>query len=406
MLQLPNGCSCSSPSIYPKNWDRTGASMAEDWKIQFYFKDPAFLVKYPRGKFCIVKSGINRYKTLQERRFMIKKLHKEIMDALTVEGFNFISGESSNDPLSDEISTITPIITALNKVIDDLQIVESTRNSIKSALKRIERAALHLRYDHLAISIVTRRHIRAILKECGKQKNEKGEQLPWSACTFNHYRAYLMMLFDQLIEMEAIENDPISKIKKQKEIRKYKVTLTADQRLEVDNHFKSADPYYRRFMHIFFSSSSRVMEMIQLKPTDVNLEKGSFKITVKKGRYTHEDIRPIQDVAKPFWEELLQEATGQKYLFGRLLEPGDKPCPRDYVFKKWHREVCKKLEIPVTLYSLKNLNLDEIAESHSLKDASGTAGHKSTVITMKHYASGEKDRELKRMQKLGKSFAG
>jgi hypothetical protein len=71
-MLLPNGCSCSDPTVYPANWENTGASIKQDWYIQYYFYDPVFKEKYKNGKLFIVKGGINRLKTLSERREALK----------------------------------------------------------------------------------------------------------------------------------------------------------------------------------------------------------------------------------------------------------------------------------------------------------------------------------------------
>ncbi len=42
MLQLPNGCYCSQPSIYPSNWNKASASIKDKWYVQYHFHDPRF----------------------------------------------------------------------------------------------------------------------------------------------------------------------------------------------------------------------------------------------------------------------------------------------------------------------------------------------------------------------------
>ena len=407
MIYLPNGCSCSTPSVFPKNWEKGGASLKVNWKIQFYFHDPAFKDKYPHGKYCPMKGNVNRYKSLQERRFVTKILLEEVTAALKG-GFNPITGivkpEVEVQVNENDISPSTPFIIAL-KIANENMEAGSTKNNIASALKRIEKASFDLKYQNIPISEIDRQHFRRILKECGNQKDANAKSLPWSACTFNHYRSYLKMLFAELDEDGIIEHDPISKIKKQKEEKKYKATLNIEQRKKIDEHFKTADPYYHRFIHIFFHSGARPSELLKIKSSDVDIERGTFKITIKKGSYIHEDIRPIKDIVKNYWIEALNECMHGEYLFGKKLMPGGQSCTRDYVTKIWQQVVKLKLKIDIDLYTLKHLNLDETAALLSLKDASAMAGHKSTIITMKHYAFGEKGREMERLKGIKNSFA-
>ena len=66
--------------------------------------------------------------------------------------------------------------------------------------------------------------------------------------------------------------------------------------------------------------------------------------------------------------------------------------------------VKKKLNISADFYSLKHLNIDETADALDIKDASVMAGHTTPVITIKHYALNEKERQHERMSKVNNSF--
>ena len=67
--------------------------------------------------------------------------------------------------------------------------------------------------------------------------------------------------------------------------------------------------------------------------------------------------------------------------------------------------VKKKLGITADFYSLKHLNLDEISGALDIEAAAMMAGHTSPVITMKHYAVNEKDREMERLRKVNNKFS-
>ncbi len=77
-MLLPNGCAFSEPPVYPANWDKSGTSIKHDWHIQYYFYDPVFKEKYKNGKLFIIKGGINRLKTLAERKEAVKILLGEL----------------------------------------------------------------------------------------------------------------------------------------------------------------------------------------------------------------------------------------------------------------------------------------------------------------------------------------
>ncbi len=404
MLKLPSGCACSEPTVFPKNWKLAGANVKLKWRVQFYFYDPQNPDPKKRKKFCLIKGGINTFKTLEEKReatgFLLKEAKKMLLT-----GYNFITGQRA-DMSHKEVQPQTPFLEAL--WWSQKQMPEgTTKQNTASALRRIEKAANALRFNYFTIQEVRRKHFKKILDECGRQRDEKGKLLPWTACTYNHYRSYLMMLIPTLLDEEIIDSDPVGTIKKKIEEEKYREVLTPKQRQTVNDHFKNAMPNYWRFLHIFFHSGARVLELLKLKPEDVDIEAGIFKIWVRKGKKVRQDARPIKDVVKTLWVEVLQEAdtANQPYLFGPHLKPGARSCTRDWVTRIWNQEVKTKLGIDIDLYSLKHLNLDETAKLLDLQKAATMAGHTSTVVTMKYYAYNEKQRELDRLKKVDNAFA-
>jgi len=169
--------------------------------------------------------------------------------------------------------------------------------------------------------------------------------------------------------------------------------------------FARALDYSRSHLHRLMSGEesvsdelverARPVELLRIKTEDVNLKEGVFTIKVRKGNKYREQEKPIKKVAMKYWEEIMSESSPGQYIFGYKLKPGDKPATRDYLTKKWQREVKGKLKINIDLYSLKHKNLDEIAAYLSIKEAQKAAGHESQVITMV-YAVGEKKRENER----------
>ena len=146
MLQLPNGCSCSLPTISPKNWNLKGASITKDWYIQYRFHDPEFKTRYPLGKYCIVKSGINYFKTLSERRIGISVILKNEIRLLTEEGYNPCTN-TKDAPIQAnyEIEPTMPFNLALQSAADKMQFVPETLPDLKSCLKYVFQASTQLK---------------------------------------------------------------------------------------------------------------------------------------------------------------------------------------------------------------------------------------------------------------------
>lgn len=406
MVTLPNGCHCSELTVNPKNWDKPGASLTDPWYIQYYFYDPVNgAEKYKYGKLVIVKR-MNRFKKRSERVFITKKLIEAELNLLQLQGYNPIT-ERFMVPLATpgEIDPTTPFIAALNQVKEKVKVSHNTKIDIKSAVKYIELSAINLEYDRIPIGDIKRKHLRLILDNCRRVKKY------WSSHLFNHYRTYLIILFNELLELEAVDSNPVLAIKKEGITEKLRETMTPTQRTDIDKHFAATDPYFHRFLRVFFHSGARPVELLRLTAADVNIDQQVYKVIVRKGRKSREEERPIIDSVLPLWKNIMQEislisAAGPKiFLFGKFLKPSMQSSSRDYVSKKFKREAKKKLGITADMYSLKHSNLDEVAAELTLNDASGMAGHSTPVITMT-YAKGEKERQNDRLKKVTNKFAG
>jgi len=409
MRTLPNGCWCSELNVFPNNWDKAGASIKNSWRIEYYFHDPAYQddPKLKYGKLVIVKRMNSRkFKTLEERRVITKILLKEIRKMLEENGYNPITKKFAAELTNGDIEPTTNFIRACEMAKDKLKCSATTKLNIKSCLKFIEKSAINLNLHGLQISQVRRKHISNILNNCSRAKEY------WSPHLYNHYRTYLMMVFKKLVELEAVESNPVDEhLPKELVETPVRKTLSEDQVTRILEHFAN-DQNYLRFIHIFFHSGARPVELLRLKYSDVDLQAGIFKLKNRKGNKLREQEKPIKKVALQYWAALMEEVKPGDYLFGghrpNFLAPGIKPATRDYVTKKWNREVKddkKGLGIKVDLYSLKHKNLDEIAAYLSIKEAQKAAGHESPVITMV-YATGEAKRQNERYASVPNVLGG
>jgi len=394
MITLPHGCQCSEISVTPKDWKTCKASvMARNWHIQYYFYDTAI----KKRKFVLVK-GMNRFKTLVERRDATAQLIENELYNLKDKGYNPITGKF----LSESFGTIEPsagFIDALRKAFKLLKLEGTTMQDISSAINFFEIAAKKIGIDRIEIQSVKRRHFRQVLDMVGELKKS------WSAYSFNNCRAYLLMLYKKLLEEDAVDVNPVKEIPKQKIVLKLKRVLDEAERLRIDKHLKEVDPDYRRFIHIFFHSGSRKTEMVRLKVADVNLEKQVFKLFIKKGSQQREELRPIKNIALDFWKEQVKGASPDDYVFSTDFRAGKTRTTTKRIGNKWRAYVKEGLEIDIDFYSLKHLNLDETSKLLNAEAASKMAGHTSTVITLKHYLVNEEERKRERLRKVSNDFA-
>lgn len=401
MLKLPNGCSCSNPSVYPDNWNKSGASIKKDWYIQYYFTDPLFKERWPNGKYTIVKGGVNKFKTLLERRYAIEVLKKELLYALQHEGYNPITKKFVTPAVLEyEISPDTPFLVALRKAREKLNVVEETKDDIKHMINGLTKSVMALRFDLLQISEVSRKHIRMLLDHCAATNKR------FSDNRFNVYRSYLSMLFKQLLEMEAVEVNPTRDIAKRKTVKKLKKVLTDAERLRIDTHLKEVHFDFRQFIHLFFHSGARLKELMQVQSKKVDLKRQVYRTIIRKGKQHREVERTIKTAALPFWEFfLVQCKTPEDYLFGLGFKPASQPIIANTVTRTWKRLVKWTLGIDCDLYSLKHLNTTEVVTELDEQAAAKLNAHTSTAMVRSIYDVGRQSREHERLKAVANKFA-
>lgn len=402
MLQLPNGCECSQPTVYPPNWDKARPSLKVDWKIQFYFYDPANPDPKKRKKYCPIKSGINRYKTVPERRVAAKIILEETLKLLQEDGFNFITGTFPEVSFFDyEINPLEPFLNALEMVRKKLKVDASIIADTKTMLHRLTSAAKALRMTHLPISLLKRRHLKMLLEEVQKKQSI-------SSYRYNKYRAYLQMCFKMLIGMEVVEHNIVDQnfALQTPEPKTMRETLTWEQRVKIDNHLKEKNYNFWRFTHIFFHSAGREKELLRLQGKHVDLGRQRYTVLIKKRKRIEWVEKTIKDAALPLWQELMENCGEDDFVFSHGLIPGKVPNTAPQISRRWRTWVKKPLGITADFYSLKHLNLDETSAALSPEAAAAAAGHTSTVITMQNYLVNEKERQHQKLKKVGNSFAG
>lgn len=398
MIRLPNGCSCSDPKVYPLTWSRLNSSIKKDWYIHYRFYDPTFKEKYPEGCLKIVK-GMNCFKDLADRQAATKSLLENELTLLKERGYNPITRQME-EPIEVQylIHPDAPMIEAMSASAKRLILESETKKDLRSVMKYFTEAAAQLRLSSMPIKDVRRRHIKMILEQIGANKGAK-----WTNNTFNWYRAYLRMVFVELVELESIELNPINDLKKKKATQKIRVLLTDEQRTTIDNDLRERNYRFWRLMHIFFHSGSRNTEILKVKKEDVDMNRQLVKYTVRKGRVVREVERPIKDSVLHLWEQVALEAKPGQYLFSEGLKPGNRSIRTEQLTRRWRCWVKKKYNIDADWYSLKHLNTDEMSALYGTELPAHLNQH-SEAMTIKHYAVNQKARNNELIKKAPNTF--
>lgn len=397
MTLLPNGCSFNGFSVSPKNWDKPGADFKKDWLIYYTFFDP----EHPKGRRRQIR-GMNVLKDLAGRRRLTRDIMTDELDLLQ-SGFNPIKAVISPEVIPGTVSPDTPFIQALQVAFSKVQAVDETLIDMRSVVKGVEAAATELGFAGMPVKAVSRKYFKLIFEQCRKTNPR------FSAKRQNKYRAYLMRLFRELIELEAVEANPLRDIAKEREIVKARVLPTLEERDLINAHLRTNFYPFWRAIQMFFGSGAREIEMFRLQGKHVDLANQRCLYVVKKGQVTREVWRPIADELLPLWVELLSVCRAEDFLFAKGLLPGAAQISAKQFGRRWRRHVKLGLGINVDLYALKHLNTTELmdsldGEAAPAKEVVKLTGHTNTAMVVNIYDRRNKDRKDDKIKRAGKPF--
>lgn len=402
MLQLPNGCRCSDLTVTPKNWQSKSATTKKNWRIYYYFYDPSMSGR----KIVRINAGINHIKDVNTRRTVVKKLIEDELYRLEKLGYNPITSRMITPAEGVyEIDPETPLMQALEMAKEKLTVSHKVKIDMKSALKVMEAAVLHLKYDRLPISSTSIRHLKALMERCG-QVNKK-----WSERRYNMYRSYLIMLFTELVGYEATLANPAKDLKIRPVVKKIRKTLTAEQRTKVKDHLKKEAEAFYMFVNLFFHSGGRKTELMQQTTKTVDLDRQKYKALIKKGQQYIEVERTIKNVAMPYWKYFLTGAKSGDFLFGVGFRPAEKPMSPDTISRWWQRLIKDPktgLGIDVDFYALKHLHTSELIDIMGIDEGTKAAAehnaHTSEGMVVKFYDVKREDRMHKKLKFMNNKF--
>lgn len=389
MVTLPNGCTCSKLSVYPKNWQSKTAKITLDWYITYRFYDPRF----PKPKQVMVK-GMNQFKSLSERQEATKKALADELEKLVNGDLNPFARISETKAGNADLRRESLILEALKLANKKVAVSARTQQDLKYVLIHLERAIGDLGLQSFQISKVTRKTVKMLLEAISSTPDR-----------FNKNRSYLMILFSELCEAEAIEVNPVRDIKKKKVTKHLRNVLTNEERTTVNNYLLKKYPAFHRFLHIFFHSGARISELVRVKEQDMDMKNQRFKVTIQKGRNYTEAWKTIKDVALPYWESLLAECSKDDFVLSVGLKPGPKQIQPYQITKRWYRLVKKKIGINADFYSLKHLHTTEVVDLLDEKEAAKHNEHTSTAMVASVYDIRKHSRQHSKVKGLKNKFA-
>jgi site-specific recombinase XerD len=287
-----------------------------------------------------------------------------------------------------DISENTFFIEALKRANEAVICEHHTRLDIKSAVKRIERHATSANMLITPISEIRRRDIVKLLDMCLSVDKISPHR-------YNVTKAYLSILYRYLAAREIVETNFIRDIQNIKKIKRIRKVITIDEREKLYK-LKETNYTFFRFIQIFFASGARVTELLKVQAKDCNLTNQEFKVIIKKGSYAKEEMKPIATDVLHYWQEVIQLATPDQFLFSDRLIPGNNSIRRDQITRRWRmwcKDKKKGLGIESDMYTLKHAHLDDIANTVGMNSARDLAGHTDVKTTL-IYTHQEKQRRI------------
>jgi site-specific recombinase XerD len=357
------------------------ACLAKPWVISYYYFDDL----NPKGKQIRIK-GMNNAATLAERRDITKDLINNEKKLLS-KGYNPVTHKMPAVTGAD-ITENTFFIEALKRANDAILCEHQVRLDIKSVVKRIERHATAANMLITPISEIRRRDIVKLLDMCLTVDKISPNR-------YNVTKNYLSILYRYLAAREIVETNFIRDIQNIKQIKRIRKIITIDERQKL-YELKETNYTFFRFIEIFFASGSRVTELLKLQAKDCDLTKQEFTVLIKKGAFAKEEIKPIASDVLPYWQELIQIAAPDQYIFSDGLIPGNNSIRREQITRRWRlwcKHKTKGLGIESDMYTLKHAHLDDIANTVGMNSARDLAGHTDSRTT-RIYTHLEKQRRI------------
>jgi integrase len=334
-LSLPNHCSASQLAVSPSNWQQL-KKVKGPWRVHYRFYDPA----YPKPKQVAVK--VMNSESDIARRKEATKVILEYELKLLQSGYNPFHKQLIPENHQEGCIDITPnsfFVDALKRALERRKdsLAQQYFKHIKGyVLPAVEKAATQLGYNTLFISDVKRRHIIFILDHL------KYSSSRFSDNTYNRFRTDLNILFEELVEVEAVEHNIIKEIRKKSYQAAPRKVLTNEQRVFIDSYLNGHYPAFHRFLNIFFHSGIRLTEMVRLRGSDVNLKDQCFRTSIEKGKSKRTAWRPIKTIALEFWRLAMENCGQDDFVFSTNLEPGKEKISEKQITRRWYAHVKKQ----------------------------------------------------------------
>ncbi len=349
------------------------------WYVYYKYRNPdtGALHKFE------VKQGINRLKTIAERKKAGNNLKKAI-NRLLQEGFNPFEKHKEVDREKD-VQKLS-VIEALNLAYTEKEKVwsESTNSVNKTMLSKLSKWIKKKNLD-VNIRLLEKKHISLFLKELNDDKAGK-----LSNVSRNNYKRFISSLMTQLVIDDVLKYNFVKDIPLLKTQAEKNTPFTKQQLAAIKEWCLANDPYLYEFIKFVMYGFLRPIEVTRIKLIDIDLPNSTLRVRTKTEiQGTILLIKPLVDYIKSLD---INKYSNENHLFTKYLKPAKwetkkEKSKADFFSRKFERlkkDIGNKIKLTNnhTIYSARHsaaVDLYNSFKKQGLTDLQ--AKHKLMTIT-------------------------
>lgn len=207
----------------------------------------------------------------------------------------------------------------------------------------------------------------------------------YTAKTINCNIGYLYTVFERIGKTNAMPENPF-KMEKLLESDPDISIWNEDLKKKISNYLKKKHPDLFTILLLVYHCYLRPDEIRQIQAKNINLSKGTIKVSSKKGKSNCVKYPTISKQLSKILAAKIKDLAPDTYIFSKGLKPGKNPISRNMISMRF-KKVREQLDIPAEykLYHFKHTGNSEMVDKGlNVRDLQKQNGHSSLTITEKY----------------------
>ena len=252
----------STPNIYDANGD-----LSKRWYVYYSFRNPE-TDKLERQTH--IYAGVNKFKTLRERKNAIKILAQAVENILE-SGYNPYEDEEIVSTSEEKKYTIEDAVT-FSLELKKNTLKDNSFRDYRVRIKSFEKWLYANGFENRTINSVDKKTIVTFLNSVLSTTSAKNR---------NNTRAILSMFFQSLEDNDIIPDNFVKKINVLKSNPERNKTYSSTQEVDIFNYLKSNDELMLLFIQFISYNHLRPVEVVRLQIKDVNVKDRRLYVRAK-----------------------------------------------------------------------------------------------------------------------------